>query len=269
MNKTKLIMMVFTMVVALSLLGFSGETFADQTLYGYIYSGAEWGGKIHSIDPSSGDSTYLSNTVGVFDNFEWGVSSIWAYRFGGPGGIGYSVDPSTGSWELLSRDLTAIASSSFAYTGSTFYTLKNGNLYNVDPNDFSWTLIRDNTGLNAINYYNSTLYGVGGSSLYTVNTTTGETASIGSGTFRPYNVAVVDGIMYGLGADAACTSSCINNYFSIALNTGEHSLINSNTVFEYITASPDVVPEPISSVLFVAGGTLLAGRRYMKRKKKT
>jgi hypothetical protein len=59
----------------------------------------------------------------------------------------------------------------------------------------------------------------------------------------------------------------IKVYFGIDTSNGGYGEVSESLSYSMSTISSVVVPEPISSILFVTGGTLLVGRRYMKRKK--
>ena len=64
---------------------------------------------------------------------------------------------------------------------------------------------------------------------------------------------------------------------TLTLSEGEHlrfynydsdgkKFNNDGTVFIGVDFTPTVVPEPVSSILFVTGGAFMAGRRYLTRK---
>ncbi len=66
-------------------------------------------------------------------------------------------------------------------------------------------------------------------------------------------------------SDTLSFSTPLNH--EIRVNTGLGIDYNyTNALKQSLTYSAAIVPEPISSILFVTGGTLLAGRRYLRRK---
>jgi hypothetical protein len=71
------------------------------------------------------------------------------------------------------------------------------------------------------------------------------------------------------GSDVLYIPTPVGNEISVNFIFGPH-YANRHSYSDTLTYSMSsaIVPEPVSSILFISGGTLLAGRRYIKRKKK-
>ncbi len=116
----------------------------------------------------------------------------------------------------------------FIYNGDYIYNL--GGVPEYPPDNYAWLLVTDITD-NKVLYDNSAL-------LLNDGMKTIEVATIGS------------------------------HEISVNFGARTHTSNDEESASINLTYNTAVVPEPISSILFVTGGTLLAGRRYIKKKKK-
>ena len=61
--------------------------------------------------------------------------------------------------------------------------------------------------------------------------------------------------------------NAINAQYDVTTGTMVNSFYTGGSWNTPLIFQPSVIPEPISSILFVTGGAVLAGRRYLRRKK--
>ena len=83
------------------------------------------------------------------------------------------------------------------------------------------------------------------------------------------SVSFNDPLEWTLVSGTASFDSVVANANGLFINMGTTTnVVGPESRVDNIKIYSAIVPEPISSILFVTGGTLLAGRRYIKRKKK-
>ena len=232
---------------------------AAQVLYGYHVDGPVDNGFIYSIDVTTGAETFIGQSM-AFSFFGSYISNPYGYSYP----TIWEYNPASGSWRDACTSCLAFSPLSFAYDGAMLYALDNHlNIHKVNPDDWSSTLIRSNTDLIDLTFHDGTIYGIEDFSgrLYEIDPNTGQQALIGSGTYNIFSITVVNGVMYGSGGP---------NLVSIDMTNGQQTIISNSMKSRLIaTGNISVAPEPISFVLFITGGTLLAGRAYVNKRSRT
>ncbi len=178
----------------------------------------------------------------------------------------FAVNTNTGALSLVGD--ASLTYYTFGSTQTGLYMVDTvGGLWNIDPSTGSSTLI-GSTHLNIVSGMtiglsagSNNLYLALGSSVYTINTSTGLASYIGDTGTTDFGALVdVSGVVYG--------TSIVdpNSIYSFNPSTGAATFLTTSAAGDYSFGVAPIVPEPGSLTLLGLAGTLLGGLA-LKRKR--
>jgi len=252
--------MIARSLMSLAFIAVSGCAFGDPLVWDV--TGQNLFGKLNL---STGEFTQVSN-VGFIAA---GLAGLGNHVYtAASGGVGlYSIDTVSGNTSLIGN--SSISYYTFGSTKTGLYMVDTvGGLWNIDPSNGTSTLIGSThldiqAGLSiGLSSGSNTLYLALGSSIYTINTSTGAASYVGTSGTTDFGALVdVSGTVYGSSIIAP------NAIYSFNPVTGTATYLAASNAGTYAFGMAPIVPEPSSFALLGLGSILAAGFSFRRKLK--
>lgn len=249
--------MIRRSLTLLTFLAVAGCAFADSVAW-------EVTGQNHfgMADLSTGSFNMVSNIGFIAAGLGEIGNTVYTANSGGMGL--YSINTNTGATSWIGN--SSISYYAFGSTNSGLYMVDTtGSLWNIDPSNGSSTRI-GSTHLNinssvGLSVGSNNLYIALGSSIYTINTSTGSASYVGTSGSTDFGALVdASGTVYG----ASIVSP--NEIYTFNPSTGTAAFVSASMAGDYAYGLAPVVPEPATFALLGVAGSLLGAYAWRRRR---